>query len=48
VSEEVWAQDPNLYQIIYGAIIILVMLFMPGGLISLLQGRNLLPRSRRI
>jgi branched-chain amino acid transport system permease protein len=48
VSEEVWAQDPNLYQIIYGGIIILVMLFMPGGLISLLQGRNLLPRSRRI
>jgi branched-chain amino acid transport system permease protein len=48
VSEEVWAQDPNLYQIIYGAIIILVMLFMPGGLISLLQGRNFLPRSRRI
>jgi branched-chain amino acid transport system permease protein len=48
VSEEVWAQDPNLYQIIYGGIIILVMLFMPGGLISLLQGWNILPRSRRI
>lgn len=48
VSEEVWAQDPNLYQVIYGGIIILVVLFMPGGLLSLLQGWNILPRSRRI
>lgn len=48
VSEKVWEQDPNLYQVIYGAIIIVVMLFMPGGLTSLLQGRNILPRSRRI
>ena len=48
VSEEVWSRDPNLYQVIYGGIIILVVLFMPGGLISLLQGRNILPRSRRI
>jgi branched-chain amino acid transport system permease protein len=48
VSEKVWEQDPNLYQIIYGGIIILVVLFMPGGLIALLQQRNILPRSRRI
>lgn len=48
VSEKVWEQDPNLYQIVYGGIIILVVLFMPGGLISLLQGRNIIPRSRRV
>lgn len=48
ISEEVWEQDPNLYQIVFGGIVILVVLFMPGGLISLLQGRNWLPRSRRI
>ena len=48
VSEKVWEQDPNLYQIVYGAIIVLVVLFMPGGLIALLQGRGWLPRSRRI
>lgn len=48
ISEKVWEQDPNLYQIVFGAIVILVVLFMPGGLISLLQGRNLLPRSRRL
>lgn len=48
VSEKVWEQDPNLYQIVYGAIIILVVLFMPGGLIALFQQRGILPRSRRI
>lgn len=48
ISEKVWEQDPNLYQIVYGGIIILVVLFMPGGLISLLQSRNLIPRSRRL
>jgi branched-chain amino acid transport system permease protein len=48
VSEKVWEQDPNLYQVIYGAIIIVMVLFMPGGVISLLQQRNILPRSRRL
>lgn len=48
VSEKVWEQDPNLYQIVYGAIIVLVVLFMPGGLIALLQNRGWIPRSRRI
>lgn len=48
VSEKVWEQDPNLYQVIFGAIIIAVVLFMPGGLVSLLQQWNILPRSRRI
>jgi branched-chain amino acid transport system permease protein len=48
VSEEVWAQDPNLYQVIFGGITILVVIFMPGGMISLLQGWRVLPRSRRL
>jgi branched-chain amino acid transport system permease protein len=48
VSEEVWAQDPNLYQVIFGGIIILVVIFMPGGVIALLQGWRVLPRSRRL
>jgi branched-chain amino acid transport system permease protein len=48
VSEEVWAQDPNLYQVIFGGIIVLVVIFMPGGLIALLQRWGIVPRSRRI
>lgn len=48
VSEKVWEQDPNLYQILYGGIVILVVLFMPGGLLALLQQMGWIPRSRRI
>ncbi|MDQ3043887.1 MAG: branched-chain amino acid ABC transporter permease [Chloroflexota bacterium] len=48
VSEEVWIRDPNLYQVIFGGLIVLVVLFMPGGLIALMRGWGWLPRSRRI
>lgn len=48
VSERVWETDPNLYQVIFGGLIVLVVLFMPGGLISLLQWVGILPRSRRL
>ncbi len=48
VSERVWASDPNLFQVVFGGLIVLVVLFIPGGLISLLQQWGVLPRSRRI
>jgi branched-chain amino acid transport system permease protein len=48
VSEKVWESDPNLYQVIFGGLIVLVVLFMPGGLIALLQRWGALPRSRRL
>lgn len=48
LSEKVWEQDPNLYQILFGGIVILVVLFIPGGLVELLQRFRLIPRSRRI
>lgn len=48
VSERVWESDPNLYQVIFGGLIVLVVLFMPGGLIALLKERGILPRSRRL
>jgi branched-chain amino acid transport system permease protein len=48
VSEQVWARDPNLYQVIFGGIIALVVLVLPGGLIALAQRWDWLPRSRRI
>ena len=37
VSEQVWARDPNLYQVIFGGIIALVVLVLPGGLIALVS-----------
>lgn len=48
VSEQVWALDPNAYQMIFGGLIVLVVLFIPGGLIALLQRWEWLPRSRRL
>jgi branched-chain amino acid transport system permease protein len=48
VSETVWESDPNLYQVIFGGLIVLVVLFLPGGIIALLQQRGILPRSRRL
>ena len=48
VSEEVWASNPNVYQIIFGGMIVLVVLFIPGGLISVMQRSGWLPRSRKI
>jgi branched-chain amino acid transport system permease protein len=48
VSEEVWAQDPNLYQVVFGGIVVLIVLFLPGGLMELLFRWGVLPRSRRL
>jgi len=48
VSERVWETDPNLYQVIFGGLIVLVVLFLPGGLVALLQQVRVLPRSRRV
>ncbi len=48
VSETVWARNPFLYQVIFGGLIVLVVLFLPGGLMELLQRLGWLPRSRRL
>lgn len=48
ISEKVWESDPNLYQVIFGGLIVLVVLFMPGGIVKFLQNHRVLPRSRRI
>ena len=48
VSETVWAQNPFLYQVIFGGLIVLVVLFLPGGLIELGQRFGWLPRSRKL
>jgi branched-chain amino acid transport system permease protein len=46
ISEAVWAQNPFLYQVLFGLMLVVVVLFMPGGLIVLLQRRGWLPRAR--
>ncbi|MBA2278711.1 MAG: branched-chain amino acid ABC transporter permease [Chloroflexia bacterium] len=48
VTEKVWETDPNLYQVFLGGLIVLVVLFIPGGILALLQDRGWLPRTRRI
>lgn len=48
LSEEVWARDPNLYQVTFGGMIVLVVIFLPGGLMTLLQRWGVAPRSRFI
>lgn len=48
VSETVWARNPFLYQVTFGGLIVLVVLFLPGGLMELLQRLGWLPRSRKL
>jgi branched-chain amino acid transport system permease protein len=47
-SEWAWAQNPFAYQIVFGGLIVLVVLFMPGGIMRLLEQRGWVPRTRRL
>ncbi len=44
IEELVWARFLYLHQLLFGAIIVLVVLFMPRGIIGMLQQRYRLPR----
>lgn len=48
VSELFWAKFPYLHQALFGALIVAVVLLIPGGVVALLQERNILPQSRRV
>jgi branched-chain amino acid transport system permease protein len=48
VSEWAWAENPFAYQIVFGGLIVLVLLFMPGGVMRLLEQRAWVPRTRRL
>ena len=48
VAEVFWARLPEVHQGVYGALIVVVVLFMPGGVMTILRGRGILPRNGRI
>jgi branched-chain amino acid transport system permease protein len=48
VSEATWARLPEFHRGVYGALIIAVILFMPGGIMNLLKRWRLIPRNWRL
>lgn len=48
ISEAIWARFVFLHLVIFGAVLIIVILFMPQGIIPWLQDRRILPRTRRL
>jgi branched-chain amino acid transport system permease protein len=48
IAEVFWARLPELHQGVYGALIVVVVLFMPGGVMSILRQRGILPRNGRV
>lgn len=48
ISEATWARFPEFHRAVYGALVIIVILFMPGGIMSVLKRLGLIPRTWRI
>ena len=48
VAEAFWARLPELHRGVYGLLIILVVVLVPGGLMSVLRNRGVLPQNWRI
>ena len=48
VSEVLWASFPTLHQFLFGVAIMLVVIFLPGGIIEWLKQKGVLPRRRSI
>ncbi len=48
IAEAFWARLPELHQAVFGVLVIIIVLFMPGGVMNLLRTRGLLPRNWRI
>jgi branched-chain amino acid transport system permease protein len=46
VLETFWARLPELHQAASGILIVIVLLFMPGGIVDLLQKRGIIPNRR--
>jgi branched-chain amino acid transport system permease protein len=48
LAEVLWVRFPFLHPVLFGGLIMVILLLMPGGIMALLQQRGLLPRSRRL
>ncbi len=48
VQEILWARYPHFHQGLLGVLIIVVILFLPGGVVEVLKERRVLPRVRSI
>jgi branched-chain amino acid transport system permease protein len=46
LAEVLWVRFPFLHPVLFGALLIVIVVFMPGGLMALAQRRGWLPRSR--
>jgi branched-chain amino acid transport system permease protein len=47
-SEAFWARFPEVHRGVYGVLIIVVVLLMPGGIINLLRSRGIVPQNWRL
>ena len=48
LAELFWVRFPFLHPVLFGGLIMLILLLMPGGVMALLQQRRLLPRTRSL
>ena len=48
LQEVFWANFPYFHRVLFGALIMVTILFMPQGLVELLKRQGLLPRSRSV
>jgi branched-chain amino acid transport system permease protein len=48
MAEVLWVRFPYLHPVLFGGLIMLIVLAMPGGVMAMLQKRGLLPRSRQL
>lgn len=48
LAEVLWVRFPFLHPLLFGGLIMAILLFMPGGIMALLQRHGILPRSRRL
>ena len=48
ISEGFWSRLPEFHRAAYGALIVVVVLFMPGGIVNVVRTRGWVPRTWRI